>query len=462
MRFCIAILFIMSFFSCKKNGADIALSENFLINGGGRGTEVLRDMDIDEQGNIYVTGKTASYGQRDTAWFDPLMTRAVGGDDVVTVKYNRYGKAIWAKVSGSVGWDEGEAIAAATDGHCYVAGVFGASALFGSTTLTPEVSSNSGGVPNLLDMFLARYDAKGNVVWVRQVSGVGYERPTAIDLDASGNVVVTGYFYQKINFSGTTFSTNASAFFIAKYSQSGNLVWAKTYGGASYGDMYPDDLVVGAGGSIIVGGSFSGLQDFGGTVLQSNGQDNFVAKYDANGNNLWARQLGGPGTEIGYTVALDEAGNTYFGGLFQSTVTHDGFTIQSSGGLDGFWAKYNTAGQLQWLKAAGGSSEDGVADLFVYNDTLYSTGYYLENFNIAGQIFPDDLAWNGFVARHDLNGNFAGIQVFSPGMGLPVKIGIDKAGYGIIAGYFSDAITIGSRTKVTNGANDLFLWGGKF
>jgi hypothetical protein len=462
MRYCIALLLFILFFSCKKQDAVIALSENFLINGGGRSAELVRDMDIDAQGNIYVTGKITRDVESDTAWFDPLIIKTLSGENIVTVKYNKYGKAIWAKVTGSTGWDEGEAIAAGTDGNCYVAGVFGGTTLFGSTQLAPEPSFNSSGMPNLMDMFLTRYDGQGNVVWVRQIAGVGYERPTGIELDASGNIVVTGYFFQKINFSGTVITTNGSSFFIAKYSASGNLVWAKSYGNASFGSMYPDDLVVDVAGNIIIGGSFIGVQDFGGSSLQSSQQDNFVAKYDANGNMLWAKKLGGSGDDIGYSVALDEAGNTYFGGQFQSTITQDGFSIQSSGGLDGFWAKYNSTGQLQWLKSAGGTGEDGVKDLFVHKDTLYSIGYFIENFKIDGQVLPDGPAWNGFVTRHDLQGALGSVQVFSPGLGLPVKIEIDKTGYGIIGGYFSNTITIGNLSRISNGAKDLFLWKEKF
>jgi hypothetical protein len=460
MRYWIFLL-LTFLFSCKKQDTEIILSEDFLINGGGRSGDLVKDMDIDEKGNIYITGKATRHIQSDTVWFNPIVTKALGGEDIVTVKYNKYGKAIWAKVVGSSGWDEGEAIAAGSDGHCYVAGMFGGSSFFGETRLTPELSFNTSGTPNQRDMFLSRYDAQGNVVWVRQIAGVGYERPTGIDLDIFGNIVVTGYFFEKINFDGTVISTNGSAFFIAKYSGSGSLIWAKSYGNAYSGDMYPNDIETDINGNITIGGSFSGVQDFGGATLQSSGQDNFVARYDVNGNILWAKKLGGAGSEIGYCVALDEAGNTYFGGMFQSTVTSDGFTIQSSNGWDGFWAKYNTTGQLQWLKSAGGSGEDGVSDLFVHNDTLYSVGYFIGNFNIGGRILPDDPGWNGFLTRHDLQGNFGDIKTFSFNAGTPVKMIIDKAGNGIVAGHFLNTITTDGLSKISNGGYDFFLWKGK-
>ena len=456
------LLLLTILFSCKKEDVQLVSSDNFLINGGGRGYEFLRDMDIDSDGNIYATGKIGRDFQSDTAWFHPLITKAISAEDILTVKYNKYGKAIWANVLSSTGWDEGEAIAAGPDGHCYVAGVFGGPIQFGSTQIKPEVSFNSSNMPNLMDMFLTRLDAQGKVVWTRQITGAGYERPTAIDLDPSGNILVTGYFHRQINFGGTSFTTNGSSFFIVKYSQNGNLLWAKTYGDASSGDMYPDDIVVGGNGNITIGGSFSGLQNFGGTNLQSQAQDNFVAKYNENGNLLWAKKIGGSGSEVGRGVALDELGNTYFGGMFQSTVTENGFTIQSYGSHDAYWAKYNSTGELLWLKSAGGIGEDGVNDLIVYKDTLYSTGYFIQNFNISGQNITERPLWNGFLTKHDLQGNFGNLQVFSFDTGLPLAIQIGKSGYGTIGGYFSNTITSGNLSKASNGSFDWFLMRQKF
>ena len=64
-------------------------------------------------------------------------------------------------------------------------------------------------------------------------------------------------------------------------------------------------------------------------------------------------------------------------------------------------------------------------------------------------------------SRHDLQGNFGSIKVFSLGTGVPTKISIDKTGYLVVGGHFFNLVTIGNLSRISNGANDLFLWRGK-
>lgn len=147
--------------------------------------------------------------------------------------------------------------------------------------------------------------------------------------------------------------------------QSPVLKWAKAIGGAS--DERGHGVVVDDNGNVIVTGSFRDTVDFdpgaGVSTLISNGsnRDIFIAKYDGNGNFLWAHGMGATGEDEGRTVTVDAAGNVYVVGKFKQTVDFDpgagtfNLTAASTFG-DFFVLKLDAGGNFTWAKAVGGLS----------------------------------------------------------------------------------------------------------
>jgi hypothetical protein len=71
-----------------------------------------------------------------------------------------------------------------------------------------------------------------------------------------------------------------------------------------------------------LGGNFQGNLTFSDTSLISNGyQDIFIAKFDDQGNLLWARQEGDVYSDIGLDVAADQFGNSAITGYFSGSIT---------------------------------------------------------------------------------------------------------------------------------------------
>ena len=114
--------------------------------------------------------------------------------------------------------------------------------------------------------------------------------------------------------------------FIMKLSLSGNLLWAKNFGGIS--SPLIDDMKIGPLGNVCFIGRFSRIADFDPGVgtynLTSNGyQDIFISKLDASGNFVWAKQIGGIEFETVRSIAVDGNGNVYTIGEFISPVDFD-------------------------------------------------------------------------------------------------------------------------------------------
>ncbi|GAB1453312.1 hypothetical protein MASR2M47_33680 [Draconibacterium sp.] len=136
--------------------------------------------------------------------------------------------------------------------------------------------------------------------WAKQMSGSSSESGTAMAMDSSGNIYTIGSFYQTVDFdpSAVTFtltSNGASDIFITKLDAQGNFLWAKQIGGADYD--YPGNIAVDAFGNVLVGGTFRGTVDLnpgaGEQTVISLGQGAFLLKLDTNGNFMWAKYWGG-------------------------------------------------------------------------------------------------------------------------------------------------------------------------
>ena len=104
--------------------------------------------------------------------------------------------------------------------------------------------------------------------------------------------------------------------FIAKYDASGNCLWAKNAGGIGYDYGY--GIATDANGNSYVTGSFYGTATFGTIQLVSYGYDDiFIAKYDASGNCIWAKKAGGINWDFGYSISTDGNGNEFITGIFK-------------------------------------------------------------------------------------------------------------------------------------------------
>lgn len=133
-----------------------------------------------------------------------------------------------------------------------------------------------------------------------------------VEVDNAGNSYIAGYVTGQTEFSITTQVLAAPGngdIYIAKYNPNGNLVWMKQFGGNFMDRAY--DLAIGPDQNVVVTGIFSGSVSFGTTILQStqDSKDIFLLKLDQNGSVIWARKEGGSMSENAYGVTVDNQNN---------------------------------------------------------------------------------------------------------------------------------------------------------
>lgn len=394
---------------------------------GGADSDGGADIAVDSSGNSYVTGSfngTATFGPGEA---NETTLATFGTREMFVAKYDSSGLLVWAKQAGNKdGVISGHGIAVDGNGNSVVTGSFsgravfasgeanqvaldstefatdafvakydssgqfvwatqagGASAgfgiavdSFGNSYVTGNFFGISGGSPPLPvnNMRIAKYDSSGQLVWAHGASGgnfpnIGFSVGSGIAVDGFGNSVVTGNFSGTVSFEGTTLTSVgfSSDIFVAKYDSSGQLVWARSAGGAGR-DSGAGIAVDSSGNSYV-----TGAED----------DDILVAKYNSSGQSVWAKQVAGTDPDSGAGIALDGNGNSVVTGRFAGTVAlglgeANQTILTSAGSNDIFVAKYGSSGQLVWARQAGGTDGDVGAGIAVDGS---GNGYVTGSFN---------------------------------------------------------------------------------
>ncbi|NBV21840.1 MAG: hypothetical protein EBS05_07955 [Proteobacteria bacterium] len=131
--------------------------------------------------------------------------------------------------------------------------------------------------------------------------------------------------------------------------------WSATAGGS--GTDAGKAVAVDQAGNVFIGGYYSGTASFGTNTLTSNGaQDGFLAKYDSTGQLLWVRSLGGPGYDVVNALAVDTNGNCYVIGNYEGTAALGSLTLTNTSATsfsDVFIAKFDGNGTGVWARTLG-------------------------------------------------------------------------------------------------------------
>ncbi len=295
---------------------------------GGSGLDSAYAAAADASGNLYLIGDS------DATWGSPVRSYAGGGDAFVA-KLSAGGALQWSTFLGGAGNDVGRAIAVDANGNVFVAGMSGAS--WGSPVL-----GHAGGER----AFAAKLDGGGALQWNTFLGWHVGEYGRAIAVKTGGNIYVAG----NTNF-GSGLGTDA---FVAELTSSGGAGWVAFFGGGPSVE-YATALTVDMNGNIYVAGTGDGT--WGSPIRPyTEYYDVFAAKLDGSGGPQWTTFLGGNDDDAGNGVAVDTAGNVYVVG---DSYAGWGSPVRSfSGSSDGFAAKLDGSGYLQWNTFLGSSSSD--------------------------------------------------------------------------------------------------------
>lgn len=218
------------------------------------------------------------------------------------------------------------------------------------------------------------------------------------------------------------------------------------------------DVAVDGSGNVFVVGAANGAIDFGGVVSDPVNAPVFVARYDPAGDFQWVKRISGAIADGPLRLGTDNRGDVFLQGDFGSHLTFDGTPIIDFGGAENvFVMRLSPAGDLRW------TSYDSAGYLSVgFGMQAGPTGgTAVTGFFQAEAIFGDhDLKVSGFdfyVVRYDPNGNVLWTkQTGADTKASGAAVAIDAEGNTIVAGSFSQSFTLDGVT-LTADAGDGFI-----
>jgi len=220
------------------------------------------------------------------------------------------------------------------------------------------------------DIFLIKTDASGNIIWAKTFGGTSYDFASSIRQTSDGGYIVAGYT--------ASFGAGSYDIFLIKTDANGNVQWAKTYGGTD--DDFAYSVQQTSDGGYILAGE---TNSFGAGFY-----DIFLIKTDANGNIIWAKTYGGTGDDVAYSVQQTSDGGYIVAGYTYSF---------GAGSIDAFLVKTDANGNIIWAKTFGGTSYD-----LAYSVQQTSDGGYI----VAGYTYSFGAGYYDiFLIKTDANGN---------------------------------------------------------
>lgn len=336
---------------------------------GGAGSQDIADIARDAAGNLYLigsfTGATTVGG----------TTLSASGQDVMVVKLDANGDPVWFKKFGGSGSDSANSITVDAAGNVFIAGQFNNNITLGLDTFVPTGD---------FDIFVAKLDTQGDVVWAKKAGGTLLDSPGGIALDPAGNVILQGNYTGSITLGGATLDSGTqTSLFVAKYDPMGSLVWGA--GATSANFSFFTDVKVTADGKIYVCGRFRTSITAGATTLVSasgSSEDAFVGRLDGDGNWVWAVR-GGSAQGIDYAnhLVLRSDGSALVAGYYTASAARPAIfgttELAPFGQLDGFVAAINSDGEWEGALRAGSMAADNAVAIGIDNsDGIYVTGSY--------------------------------------------------------------------------------------
>src|SRR5207244_4076006 len=206
------------------------------------------------------------------------------------------------------------------------------------------------------------------------------------------------------------------------------------------------------------------------TISSVGSSDAFVWKLTALGSLVWARDVGGSGSDVGNAVALDASGNLYVAGSFESTVDFDpgpGTTpITSNGGKDAFLLKLDSTGAFQWVKTFGGADDDAATAVAVdAAGNIFAAGTFKNSFDVQSGQAASALTSFGdtdvFLSKFDPSGNFVWARSFGgSGTEKAAGLALDGSGNAYVAGSFQQTASFssGAISIAGRGSYDAFVF----
>ncbi len=375
----------------------------------------------------------------------------------------------WAKQVGGNKADEGKSITVDKDGNVYTTGDYASNADFDPGIGVFNLNTS----PWNYQIFVQKLTPNGDLIWAKGFGGSGFDHGEKIRTDVDGNVYVTGWFENTVNFDGFSKTAVGSRdIFLMKLSSSGTVLWVEAFGGSDYD--FASDLVIDDAMNIYLAGIFNLTATFGTQTVTSNGQtDAFVLKMDQARNLKWIKTFGKSSADGAISLDVDQNENVYTTGYFTGTVdfdpspSNDYNLVSNSSSADTYIQKLDSTGNFVWAKSFGAAWDDTPYDIHLDKEgNLYTIGRF--GLTIDFDPGPGTFFLTGsgdmdvFLVKLDTAGQFTWAKRWGASSAdYGISVTTDDEGNIYTGGYFFGYVDfdpgIGQRSLWSKGNGDFFL-----
>jgi len=428
-------------------------------------SEWANDVAVDtSSGDVVVVGV---FNSDLSAFYGSNFAGAVGGGFVA--RYNSAGNVLWAFPIGNNQDDACNSLAIAPSGNIYVTGYFQNIADFKGTLSTPSTILTSNGGK---DVFLAKYNPSGQLLWVRKAGGITDDEGYAVCTNTS-LVFITGYFTGSGSFGGIPTVSNAAGenIFAAAYDASGNIQWL-TDGGSGMSSFARD--ITADNNDVYITGDFKngtlGIYDYMGANVANlansapASEDAFVLSLAVNGPFNWIRGIHSSNSDFGRGIAQNSSG-VYVTGSLSSSATFPSYVSNpvntTATGLDMYVAQLSKAsGNTNWVASEpGANDEEGIAIAIDTVNGITVTGYLQSTMVLAG---TTTITSSGnedvYVAMYNTSGNFKWATLGGDnGVDIPYGISTATTGEILVAGEYENIAKFGGNALTPDSPKNIFV-----
>lgn len=285
---------------------------------------------------------------------DGNVTENMGANDFWICKLDSSGNITWQKSYGFLGADIGYALTETNDNGYLITGVLDVSASGGQGNSKSLNTQHAGG-----DYWAIKLNTNGDKEWSKFFGGTFTDTPyDVVQTQDNGYLIVGSSDSDDVDIKG---NQGTYDFWVVKISESGNLLWEKSFGGSQIDEAW-GVLASNDGNFIIVGDTRSNDKD----VTNNNGAaDAFVIKITPNGDLIWRKSFGGTSFDTARSISKSNDGGFLISGSSRSS---DGDVLKNNGQNDAWVFKINNIGDLEWQKTMGGTNVDLAFDAISLND----------------------------------------------------------------------------------------------
>lgn len=444
-------LLTISFLFCIQVSAQNTAYE--ITTFGGQSNQIAKGLVTNNNSDLYIG---ATFDESLTLGENEYLSS--GTDDAVLFRYNLPSNDIsWVVHISSIQSNDIYALGIDQNENIFLAGEFWVELDIQGRSITTKGDNPRG-------LFLAKFNQFGTLEWLEHLQGTGISEITNLAISKEGEILVSGFFETELSIADETTINSEVGIdgFLLKLDQEGDVIWVKEQSGL--GNIRPQALDILADQSIVLGGVFNNQLIVESDTFRaaSNDLDLFLLNYDQNGKFKWSKKVGGVFDENISDISINEFDNSiWLTGSFTGVLEIEETILESTGGKpDIFLLQLDSNGILLKSKRIGGNATQIPTKIFPSTNTIEIVGIYAGSWSIDGLNFPGN-DFQNFSFMLELNSALEAInqqEIISNQGSVFIEDGFRSlVGKSLILGSFNTDLNIGNNKVNSDGDFDLFL-----